>query len=155
MTAYYGVNATQRDQTVPAGKVLVGEERGRVRVALDEWAVPAAVIAINSTVDLFEIPKNARVLNAFCAAPDQGTTGTGKLGWLVSDDAAEAADDDGLIAAIDFKANAAVTQGAVLGSRAAGVGKKFTAKVRAQLLITEAFDAGTGTITCWALYVLD
>ncbi len=155
MTAYYGVNATLRDQTVPSGKVGVGEERGRVRVAYDEWAVPGAVIAISSTVDLFEIPKGARVLNAFCAAPDQGTTGTGKLGWLASDDAVEAADDDGLIAAIDFKANAACTQGAVLGSLAAGLGKKFTAKVRAQLTITEAFDVGTGTIKCWALFVIE
>ncbi len=155
MTAYYGVNATLRDQTVPSGKVGVGEERGRLRVAYDEWAVPAAVIAISSTVDLFEIPKGARVLNAFCAAPDQGTTGTGKLGWLVSDDAVEAADDDGLVASIDFKTNAALTSGGSTSGVAAGIGKKFTAKVRAQLTITEAFDAGTGTIKCWALFVIE
>lgn len=155
MTAYYGVNATLRDQTVPSGKVGVGEERGRVRLAYDEWAVPAAVIAISSTVDLFEIPKGARVIDAFCIAPDQGTTGTGKLGWLVSDDAAEAADDDGLIASIDFKTNAAMTNGGSTSGYAAGMGKKFTAKVRAQLTITEAFDAGTGTIKCGALYILD
>lgn len=154
-TAYYGVNATLRDQTVPAAKCGVGEVNGRMRVAYDEWAVPAAAITISSTVDLFEIPKGARVLNAFVSAPDQGTTGTGKLGWLVSDDALEAADDDALITSIDFKTNAASTQGCNTSARPAGIGHKMLAKVRAQLTITEAFDAGTGTISAWCTYIVD
>ncbi len=161
MSAYYGTNATLRDQTLPSGKVGIGEANGRVRIAYDEWAVPAAVIAINSTVDLFELPKGARVLNAFVSAPDQGTTGTGKLGWLASPDldsagvTLEAADDDALVVSIDFKANAATTQGARTTDRAACMGHKMLGKVRAQLTITEAFDAGTGTICAWAFYVLD
>lgn len=160
-TAYYGVNATLRDQTVPSAKCGVGEVNGRVRVAYDEWAVPTAVISINSTVDLFEIPKGARVLNAFVSAPDQGTTGTGALGWLASPDldssgvTLEAATSTGLVVSIDFKANAATTQGARTTDRAACMGKKFLGKVRAQLTITEAFDAGTGTICAWCFYVLD
>ena len=160
MTAYYGSNATKRDQTVPSVKVGIGEENSRVRIAYDEWAVPTAVIAISSTVDLFEIPKGARVLDAVCVAPDQGSTGTGKLGWLASAETSggsplEAADDDGLIPSIDFKTNAAMTRGGSTSGVAAGMGKKFTAKVRAQLTITEAFDVGTGTIKCWALFVID
>jgi len=155
MTAYYGTNATLRDQTVPSGKCGVGEVNGRLRIAYDEWAVPAAVIAINSTVDLFEIPKDARVLECVMTYPDQGTTGTGKLGWLASDDAVEAADDNGLLLSIDFKTAADSVSAVNASTPPAGLGKKFAAKVRAQLLIDEAFDAGTGTIKCWVMYILD
>jgi len=155
MTAYYGTNATLRDQTVPSGKCGVGEVNGRLRVAYDEWDVPAAVIALSSTVDLFEIPSGARVLQAYCSFPDQGTTGTAKLGWLASDDAVEAADLSGFIASIDMKTAADTVNMADASTPPAGMCKKFTAKCRAQLGITEAFDAGTGTIKAWIYYILD
>lgn len=154
MTAYKGTNATLRD-AVPSSKAGLGETNGRLRIAYDDWAVPAAVIAINSTVDLMMIPAGARVLECVMSYPDQGTTGTGKLGWLVSDDAVEAADDNGLLLSIDFKTAADSVSAVNASTPPAGLGKRFSSAVKVQLLIDEAFDAGTGTISCWVMYIQD
>jgi hypothetical protein len=149
MATVYGVNATKRDVNVPADKIAAGEVNGKVMVAYDEYTASGA-LSNGDVIKLMKIPKGARLLDAVVQADDLGTTGTGKLGWEAGASAAEAADDDGIIASLDFNTAAARTR----MTTAAGVMKKFTEEVQVSLTLTAATTAA-GSIKVYLMYVVD
>lgn len=163
-TAYYGAQYTDAFVDVPSDKIQQGDNGGKPRREFFSWAVPAAAITISSTVNLCKIPKGARVYNAVLEFPDQGTTGTATLGWLIaaeldsSGTTLEIADADGLLTTVDLKTAAdsvSMRQQMEAGGSNAGSMKKFAAEVVVQLAISEAFDVGVGTIKGYVEYIID
>ena len=164
MATYYGAEYTDAFQDVPSEKIQPPKHKGKKYVEYFSWAVPAAAITLNSVVNLCKIPTGALVLNAVLQFPDQGTTGTAILGWAASADLqsdgstpVEAADDNGLLTTVDMKAAAdTVTMEEQMqgGGSNAGFLKQFSAEVTAQLTISEAFDAGTGTVKGFIEYAM-
>ena len=140
----------------PLQQIEQGERAGRVHVLYDEFQ-PVAAIVPNATVIEFQpLPAGARVIDVQLSFPDQGTTGTCKLGWKASADAVEAADDDGFLAAASLKA-AADTFSMQDEANVPGHGKKFASEVVPAITMTEATDASSLTVP-WRLvieYVLD
>lgn len=152
MATLYGKNKTKL-RASPAQLIEQGEVGGRVHVMYDEYD-PATVVALNDVIEFgAPLPPGARVLNAFISFPDQGTTGTATLGWAATSD--EVADTDGYMASISLKAAADSFSMIATDANVPGVGKKFTAPAQTILTITEAIDAGTGTIKVWLEYIID
>ncbi len=152
MATFYGKNRT-KNRSTPAKLAEQGEVGGRVHVMYDEYD-PSTVVANASVIEFgAPLPAGARVLNAFISFPDQGTTGTGTLGWAATLD--EVADPDGYMASISFKAASDSFSTIATDANVPGVGKKFTAPAQTILTLTEAIDAGTGTIKVWLEYIID
>lgn len=152
MATFYGKNRT-KNRALPAQLAEQGEVSGRLHVMYDEYD-PATVVANASVIEFGPaLPAGARVLNAFISFPDQGTTGTATLGWAATAD--EVADDNGYMASISLKAAADSFSMIATDADVPGVGKKFTAAAQTILTLTEAIDAGTGTIKVWIEYIID
>lgn len=157
MATYNGEQYQDAYADVPSSKIPPGDDGGVVRRKYFSWAVPASVIALNATVALCKIPKGARIYDAFLQSPDQGTTGLVTLGWAAGAGAVESADDDGLLTSFNVKAAAdGVSLKAQIEAGGANPGflKDFSEEVDVELKVTEAFDAGTGTIKGYIEYVL-
>lgn len=155
MATYNGAQYQAAYESVPSSKIAPGDDGGTVRRKYFSWAVPAAAIPLNSTIALCKVPKGARVYDAVIQFPDQGTTGTGVLGWAAG--GAESADDDGFLTTVDMKAArdaASMQHQMIAGGNNAGFLKEFSDEVDVELKVTEAFDAGTGTIRGYIEYVL-
>lgn len=74
MTAHKSTQETKRTATPP--KMLGTDELGgRVRVAFFAFTVPTATVAADETVDLFTLPKGARLLGGQIAAEAMSTGG--------------------------------------------------------------------------------
>jgi hypothetical protein len=147
MASLYGVNATKRDVNVPSDKIPPGEVRGISRIAFDYY-VAAGALSNGDVINFMKLPKGARIIKAEVVADDLGTTGTGKLGWAASSDGLEAADDDALIASLDFNTAAARTQMALEAAKF----HEMLAEVQVQLTLTAATTAA-GTIKCMVEFV--
>jgi hypothetical protein len=136
MATLYGSNATFRDNSAPPSKIPTGEVSGRLRLAYDSYSLSAALGA-SDLIKLQMIPAGARVVEVVVATDDLGTTGTGKLGWAASSDAADV-----------FTMSA--TQANVPGQF-----KQFSSPVQVQLQMTAATTATTGSIKVAVWYVVD
>ncbi len=152
MATFYGKNRT-KNRSLPAQLAEQGEVGGRLHVMYDEYD-PATVVANASVIEFgAPLPAGARVLNSFISFPDQGTTGTAILGWAATAD--EASDTDGYQASISLKAAADSFSSIATDANVPGIGKKFTAEAQTILTLTEAIDAGTGSIKVWVHYIID
>lgn len=142
MATLYGAKATKELVNKPSEKIEAVYNRGKVRFLYDEITFSGEV-ALNDVIKMFEIPENALVKNVRVISPDLGTTGAFKIGWAASEDAAEAADDDGFFtaASLDFVGGAEDQE---IANSVAGFLKKFASKVRVQLECTQATDAADG-----------
>lgn len=113
MANLYGINHTKVYRDVPSSKANVGDYYGRVHAIVDKYTA-AGAISNGDVIYLGKIPKGAKVIGGFLSHDDLGSTGTGKLGWAASAEkdssgtVLEAADDDGLIASLDFNTAANV-----------------------------------------------
>lgn len=141
---------------VPSNKIRAGDFNGQVQFAFFDLSVPAVAPSNADVVKLCKLPKGARVLDAVLVLPDLGDTTALDLGWAASEEldsdgvAVEAADDDGLLAAIDgdVAADAFSMQAlAEAGTIAAGLLKKFSAEVDIQITIDDAWTSTTTTDT--------
>jgi len=139
----------------PKAKIENGEQFGKVHMLREQYDLDDAgvVIALNDVILGPKIPKGARVLSAEVKiSASMGTGGIFDLGYLVSDDAVEAADLDAFVQQADAGGQA-VLQRHALG--AAGIDKKFAAEVQTQLKCTEATTNITGVISWWITYVIN
>lgn len=149
-----GVNATLI-QASPSYMAGVGEQGGTVRVIFDKYTVTAA-LALNDTLQMGgKIPVGARCIDAMIKTADLGTVGTLDLGWLVSDDAVEAASQTGFINALDVHTAAIVKTSHENSAAPAGIGKKFLSPVQPVITASAATDATSGDILMWIWYVID
>lgn len=157
MASLYASNYTNAYRNVPSSKYNAGDFYGRVHVLIDSYTA-AGALSSGDVIYFGKIPKGAKVINALLSHDDLGTTGTGKLGWAASAElsagsAVEAADDDGLIASIDFN-TAANIPFAWENVPVPGVAKDFAAEVDVTLTLTAATTAA-GSITCMIFFVVD
>lgn len=152
MATLYGKNRT-KNRSVPAKLGEQGEGGGRLHIMYDEYD-PATVVANADVIEFgAPLPAGARVIDAGISFPDQGTTGTAILGWAATAD--EVADPNGYMASVSLKAAADSFTMMATDANVPGVGKKFTAEAQTIMTLTEAIDAGTGSIKVWVSYVID
>lgn len=154
MATVYSKNAT-KIASVPMSRADQGEVAGRVHVMYDEYQPAAAAVALATVVEFQQLPAGARVLDVIVSFPDQGTTGTFKMGYKAN--GVEAADDDAFFATgTSFKA-ADDTFSMQDGANMPGFGIKFSALTTPTITLTEATDASSTTVP-WKVmieYVLD
>ena len=146
MSTLYGVNATKRDVTVPADKIDANAGYAKMRVMHDKY-VASGALSSGDVINFMKIPKGARVIEAILKYGDLGTTGTGKLGWAAGANGDEAADDDGLMASLDFNTAADCILSSQNLAAPIAIGKEFSEEVQVALTLTAATTAG-GTIEC-------
>lgn len=157
MAVKYGVNATKIAAS-PMQLAEQGECGGKLRVLFDQYTLTAA-LAQNDTIELgSKIPAGARVLDVVMnlSASLDAAAGTVDVGWKASDDAAEAADADGFMDAVDATAAATFIMSDDEGTRP-GLYKKFTAAVQPVIKATHAggLDSTSGTISLAIYYVVE
>tara|TARA_R110000803_G_scaffold124857_1_gene192541 strand:- start:34 stop:456 length:423 start_codon:yes stop_codon:yes gene_type:complete len=140
MATVSGVNYTKQTNT-PADMVLPRDSHGRVRVMYDTYE--AASVAAGSTIQLFTIPENARVLDFKIWNDALGSSSTLAFG--------DAGDVDRLHAATaSSSASIMVPVVAAINTMA---GYTYTAETLISL--TTAGAAITGTIHVQLTYVVD
>jgi hypothetical protein len=158
MATLNSVNA-QLYQNVPRDMVDVTEQHGRMRILKDEITLTAELTAADVIRVGAPLPKGAMVVAARLQSSQLGSVGGAgelDLGWQASADAAEAADADGFLAAVEVgsaAANAAMEEQA---TTPAGYLKKFAGEVQVVITANETTDAGIGDkITVALFYVVD
>ncbi len=152
MASKYGLNATKRDSNVPAEKIDVNEQHGRMRVAHDEYTL-TAVLGTADSLYMMELPAGAKLYDAEISSDDLGTTGILDVGWEASADGGEVADPNGIYAALDVKAAAIARQ--KMANSVGGFLKEFSEKVKIVIVPSEASSLSAGTIKLTVWYVVD
>lgn len=133
-------------------KAEIGDVNGRIRSLYFSYTFAADVLSIADIVKLGQLPKGARIVGGKFYSDSLGTTGIMTVGWAASADAVEAADPNGIFAAIDAGGQAVVFDAVATEA----FGKKFAAKVDVQAVFTEASDAANGdSIKGVIEYVID
>ena len=153
MATIKGVNAT-KIAAEPKQFVAPGQAGGKIQVIYDTYTVTAAIDTTDFLLMGSKIPAGARVVDAIVKSSDLGGTGDINVGWLVSDDAVEAADADGFFAALDV--NAVADGYSMIGSafgNNAGLFKKFESSVQAVIAPSEITTATSGDISLAIYYV--
>jgi hypothetical protein len=126
----------------PVEQIPANMNYGKLRVLYDEYVKPSGdTFGTDGLIKMFKIPKGARLLDFEFSCPDSGTTGIVDIGWAASADGVEAADADGIIAALDI--NAAAVNRAKMPSTRPGYAKKFSSEVEVQVDFTQATTATT------------
>jgi len=152
MATLYGSNATRRLVNNPPDKVDAGVQHGRVRVSYDTYTA-AGALSNGDVIRMGYLPKGARVVGYWLKSNDLGTTGTCKVGYEASADAAEAADDDAFFASVDLNA-AAITLDQGDQENMPGLGKEFSGECQISITLTAATTAA-GTISFCCMYTVD
>lgn len=157
MATLYGDNATLR-QNRPEDKIDVTEQHGRMRILKDAITLAAELTAGDKILMGAKLPAGAMIVEAALQSPQLGTVGgAGELsvGWQAGADGVEAADVDGLFAAVEVgSASANVKLSDSLAF--AGYLKKFSEEVQLEITANETTDAGIGDeITLVVYYVVD
>ena len=131
LTTVKGANLTNKEAE-PSVKIDASQEYGRLRVLYDSYTVDAAdEFGTSGLIRMFSIPKNARLIDAEVSMPASGVTGTFDVGWAASAEldssgsAVEAADPNGIFAAVDPGGGAIDRQ--QMSSTVPGYMKKFDA----------------------------
>lgn len=142
MATLYGSQYNNAFVAVPKTEISVKDYNGKVRSIYATW-VPAAELAVSDIVKLAKLPAGAKLIYAHAVIPDSGATGTIHVGWAASDNAVEAADNDGVFASLAPGA-AAINAEMNMNSSTAGVHKTFAAAVDLQIECTVVTTAATG-----------
>ena len=142
----------------PVDKIDVTEQHGRMRIMKDSITLSAELAAADVIEMGAPLPKGAMVVEAVLQSPQLGTVGgAGELdvGWLAGEEGDEAADADGLFAAVEVGSASANVK---LSDSLAGAGylKKFDDRVQLAITANEVTDAAIGdTVTLVVYYTLD
>ncbi len=152
MATLFGDNSTKRTQNVPAEKVKVKEEHGRIRVAYDEITFSAALSSADVIV-LAKIPKGAKVYDVVVSVDTvMGGSVDADIGWGAGVNGDEAADPNGFGSAVDL--NTLVPQ--KMEGDDPGYAKEFDDEVEIQILMNDAVAGASGIVMrCYALYAID
>lgn len=140
--------------TKPSVQIDVTLEKGRVRRAYASYTVDSAdEFGTSGLINMFKLPKGARIIDASLVIPASGATGIVDVGWDAGDNSDETADANGIFAGAD-PGDAAVN--ATLDKTLAGYNRKFADTVNIQIDVTEATaDSGGDEWELEILYVLD
>lgn len=161
LTTVKGANLTLKENS-PSSALDVTMNYAKLRVLYDSYTVDTAdEFGTSGLVRLFTIPKGARLIDCEVSMEASGATGIFDLGWAASADLiagtatpVEAADPDGIIAAVDPGAAAINRQ--KMPSTVPGYMKKFAAAVEVQADFSEATaDSGTDTLEVMAIIAVE
>lgn len=153
MATLYGLNATNRDVSVPSVKIAAGDQYGDFHVAYDEYSLVGVVLANADVINMMKIPAGCRVHNVVLSFPDMGTTGTCTVGWAASADGVESANSNGFLTTVDMN-TAANTVHMLDEANIAGMFKSFASEVQVQITMTAASTATSGTIKLAVYYTV-
>jgi hypothetical protein len=154
MATLYGDQFSDAYVEVPSSKINSPDFNGLVKVLYFTYPIPSVVPSNADVIKLARLPKGARVLDAVLLLPDLGDTTVLELGWAASLElnssavTVEAADPDGLLAAIDGDVAAdsfSMQQAQEAGGALAGHLKKFSGEVDIQITVTDAWTSTTTT----------
>lgn len=146
MATLYSDQYADAYNDVPSHKLAKGDVNGPVRSMVMEYTLTSSVPAASDVIKMGKIPKGARLLEAVLKHPDVGGLGAIKIGWSASSDAVEAADDDGIMAAVDLDTAADVQNMSGNAASPAGLGKRFEAEVDVEITINDDWTATSGTL---------
>ena len=147
MAILKGVNAALKSAE-PKSMVDVTLDYGKLRYISDQITLTRELTTAD-VINLFKIPKGARVVQMFVTAPTDGTTGQYNIGWLASSAlndagvALELADPDGFYVNTVADTGAGALARLSMAATAAGYRKKFAAEVQVQAAVVEATTAST------------
>jgi hypothetical protein len=142
--------------TKPSSQVDVTLEKGRVRRAYAAYTIPTAdEVAVGTVINMFKLPKGARIVDAKFSAPDDETSGIVVVGWDGGADSLETANDDAIFDAVELDFGNALINARMLQSNP-GYNHKLLDTVNIQLTGTEASNAsGDNVLELEVFYVLD
>lgn len=156
----YGVERAKRN-TEPSTMKDVTLDYGKLRYLADSYTIPSGdQVGTSAVINLFKIPKGARVLEMFFTAPSDGTSGQYAIGWAASEEedengtALEAADADGFYAGTAADTGAGALARLAMAATVAGYRKKFAAEVQVQLDCVEATTASDGDTLLLEAYIV-
>lgn len=151
MSTVYGVQATIAKNN--SGLIEQGYVRGKVYCLSDKYAFTADMAADDVIVMGGKLPKGARIVDARLINTAM-SAGTISVGWLVSADAAEAADADGIMASVDVT-SAASTSAAGSHYTCAWVNNVLAGEVQPTLTVATDTSATSGTYYLDIYFVID
>jgi hypothetical protein len=135
---------------IPSNKIYTGEVYGKLRIAYDEFSIPDPAVQLGAAdiVRLCEIPKGARLHEVIFSHDDFQTNGSVSIGWEDSEDL----DSDGnpveaedLVGLLPTTLITAAGVSRMTDASAAGINKKFDAKVRLTAdVVAATTDAAAG-----------
>jgi len=156
MSTLFGLNATKRDVDVPANKIAVEDQHGRIRTAFDQITFTAE-LATNDILKMMKLPEGSVLRKA--KLENEAVDMSVDVGWAasvkeVSGAPVEVADPDGIIVAKDLVAAAVTKMEDVVAIP--GTDKKFNAEVCVQLLVKDVSTNAVGkTLKLNLEYVVD
>lgn len=151
MSDFYSSQYQEAYVDVPSQKMDPGEQAGRIRSLIMDHTF-AAELTTSDALYMGKLPKGARVVDAIFKSADLGTTGVFDIGWDGGTNSDETADANGLFAAVDVKAAAAVNRMGFVP----GLHKEFADEVNLIIVPSEDTDSATGEdISLIVYYVLD
>ena len=146
--------STQYDQayiTKPFSALKPNEQAGRVRCAYAKYSFSADLAAAD-VINMFKLPKGARIVDAILKTPDlDASGGTLDVGYDSGLNGDETADPDGLFVDVDVT-SAALTRMLV---GAAAHFRELLDEVNVQITIDGDTDATSGDVFLAVFYVLD
>lgn len=153
MATFQGVNAAKR-LSIPADLEKQGQSRGMVLSAYDTYEL-VADLSSGDIIRMCRIPQGARIVDVQLFFDDLDTAGgTLDVGWAAGASGAEAADDNGFLAAVDVT-SAGVASMFASQSQNPGYQKVFAEEVELQVKVNGDTDAVTGTVSVEVHYVID
>lgn len=158
MATFYGANATLK-RNEPSEMLDVTLNYSKLRYIADSYTLEAEA-ALDDRINMFKIPKGARVIEMFISAPSDGTSGQYDVGWLASEEEDDngspvvAADPDGFYAGSVADTGGGALARLAMAATAAGYRKKFAAEVQVQLDVVEATTASTGDTILLEAYIV-
>ena len=152
MTDFYSAEWTKAHVNVPSEKINRGKLGADINVAYAEFSLSAA-LTTSDELFLFKLPKGAILHEVILYSTDMGTTGDFNMGWSGGTNSLETADADGILAAVDVNAAAAVHRMSdVAATAATGMGREFIDEVDISIVPSENGTATSGTIKVVAFY---
>jgi len=144
MATLNSTNYALQNVNVPSEKIAKGEQKGAVYNAITRITYSGNVQAVNDKINLFKLPKGARITNFKCYGVSTGTTGILECGIVANGvDAADA----NAFGVYDFGGQAVNGQmNGTLTAAAVPAGQDLTlgAETIIQANFTEATDAADG-----------
>jgi hypothetical protein len=140
--------------TEPNVKNDVSLLSGRVRRAYASYTLAAAdILGTAGLINMFKLPKGARIVDAYVESPDSGLTGIFEVGWDGGTNGDETADPNGIFTSQD-SGTAAIT--VEMDKSIVGWNRKFADEVTIQIDYTEATESASElVIELEVQYVVD
>lgn len=146
MANFYSDNYTDAFIDIPKEFIQSGENKCPLKVNSASFSLSAALTTSDSLY-ICKLPKGAILHEVILYSTDMGTGGDFNMGWDAGANSLETADADGIFAAVDVNAAAAVHRmTGVAATAATGMLKEFADEVNLIIVPSESGTATSGTV---------